>query len=216
MADNEAMLARTLSGCGSPYGNVYTTPAYLLTLLKIHENAEISAFVPDNQNFASYATEFEKGYSILAASKSARKGRAAPVVETRPNAAAQRVPALGESCMAHVYPVVGHIGVFGGDRICVKDGRDTTNFLTSFTGDDSVVLRTNPPRGYHTYSSSEQHYQLVTDIDGRVLLWMDGYASAGAIGSSAFATAAVAGVRKQLGVTTLDLLTIILRGLPYL
>jgi len=216
MADNEALAARTLSGCGSPYGNIYTTPAYLLTLLKLHENAEISAVVPDNQNFASYATDFEKEYSILAASKSARQGKAAPVVEPRANPSVQRVPSLGNTCMANVYPVVGHFGKFSGYSIAVKNGRDTTNFLTSFTGDDSVLIRTNPPRGYHNYSSSEQYYRMVTDIDGRVLLWIDGYATAGAIGSSAFATAAVAGVRKQLGVTTLELLTIVLRGLPFL
>jgi len=215
MADNEGMLARTLSGCGSPYGNANTTPAYLLRLLKMHENAEISAFVSDNQDFASYATDFEKEYSILAARKNERQGKAAPCVDPRPNAAAQRL-GLGDSCMSHLYPVVGHVGVFGGDRISVKHGRDTTNLLTSLTGDDSVLIRTNPPRGYYNYSSSEMHYHLVTDIDGQVLFWIDGYASAGAIGGSAFAKAAVAGIRKRLGVATLDLLTIVLRGLPYL
>jgi hypothetical protein len=164
----------------------------------------IHTYVPSDPNYLRpYATDFEKEFSILL------KGSygASPVVDV--NRTGVNAPALGFQCVEFEYPIVGHVGWFSGDTICARRS-DPIPDLMKLSGKEDLIVRLNPPKGYYNVRSSEERFFLVTDIDGR-LLWLTRGQSTGATqGTSPLQTAVVAGVRKVLGVTTVDLLTMML------
>ena len=218
MAGNIAMSGRTLSGCGPKQGsrNTRMIEAYLFTYLK-EAAGKISAFeggdaspvihtyVPTDPNyFRPYATDFEKEFSILLRGPYG----ASPVVDVNPTGAT--VPAVSFECVQFEYPIVGHVGWFSGDTICAPRESGQVPDLTKLSGKEGLIVRRNPPKGFYNVRSSEERFFLVTDIHGKLLWWPRGESTGATQGTSPLKTAVVAGVRKVLGVTTVDLLTMML------
>jgi hypothetical protein len=202
MVDSVAMYNRSLSGCKPFNGKGRMIKSYLFQLLKSNDNAEIPTYMFSDRDFAKYATAFEKEYSTLVDSKQ----QLYPVIGTQATNA--KIPSVEFECLAFEYPVIGHIGWVDGYSIC---GTPDHPQLADAAGNDRLIVRRNPPKGYTNIFSSEERFFLVTDVDGRILWWTKEYDPGGRPNDNHyFRTAVIAGARKALGVSTMDILTIII------
>ena len=158
-------------GANDPDGSQHTL-SYHRTLLRVPGDNPVTAYpstsfagenvnsficyTKSNQEFINYATPWEKSHS----GPESKAGPGYPVVD----------PDLA---------VVGHFGWFDGSSIwlekpaprSVGDGELQVNLTMQdlVNGGVSLFVSRSEMPGYERFSTSEQIYQLLTDVNGRVL-----------------------------------------------
>src|SRR5215216_6507957 len=216
----DAMYHRTLSLAADNHGrvpNCYGSEkcprirrlqAYFLTDVLNNTLTPVLMNTKPDQDFAKYATEFEKNFSTLILGGARTMF---PIVDDN-NAEVQSG--------ANTWPdqeVIAHLGFVGGSYVHVPKGTNVNSKISSLLADNiPVLVAATCPSGYVSYAT-EAKFRLGTDIDGRVLWYLD-FDVAGLESSSTTKAAGVAGARKAAGVSTGQILKSavkqILRGLP--
>lgn len=168
----DAIYHRTLSPAYGPAGTAlpdsqpWTHGYWLSHVLSNYIKAPVPLWIKPSQYFEDYATQFEKDFSTVNSTGSGYSMH--PIIDND--------PAEVQSGAYAAWPdheVIAHLGWLSGYDVHVPKGSTKTHLSDLLANNVSVWVAKKSPSGYTRYGSSETNFHLGTDIDGRVIWYLE-------------------------------------------